>query len=144
MAPEILANKRYSGQAVDVWALGVMLYLMLSGHFPFWGNSEADVRRFIAKAKPKWHGTSMCVCVCVFVCAPYPPPTLMHAAICPLPPFLPDTIPSEARDLIARMLVADPGKRCSAQDILTSSWLMNPTTPRVPGQAGPGKLDGKR
>lgn len=38
MAPEIVTRKEYNGMYADVWALGVMLYIMLSGKLPFSGN----------------------------------------------------------------------------------------------------------
>ncbi len=38
MAPEIHSKKDYFGPPVDVWALGVMLYVMSCGRFPFKGK----------------------------------------------------------------------------------------------------------
>lgn len=35
MAPEIVTKKDYLGPPVDVWACGVILYIMLVGTFPF-------------------------------------------------------------------------------------------------------------
>ncbi len=43
MAPEITLKKEYDGRAVDMWALGVLLYVMLTGQFPFKGISESDL-----------------------------------------------------------------------------------------------------
>jgi serine/threonine protein kinase len=43
MAPEITLKKEYDGKAVDMWALGVLLYVMLTGVFPFKGSSESDL-----------------------------------------------------------------------------------------------------
>uniref|UniRef100_A0A6T6BGW8 Protein kinase domain-containing protein n=1 Tax=Compsopogon caeruleus TaxID=31354 RepID=A0A6T6BGW8_9RHOD len=40
-APEIYEKKMY-GTQVDVWACGVVLYILLSGKFPFWGRSEHE------------------------------------------------------------------------------------------------------
>ncbi|KAJ0412917.1 hypothetical protein ATCC90586_002547 [Pythium insidiosum] len=39
MAPEVVACKTYDGRSVDVWSLGVILYLLLCGRFPFQGAS---------------------------------------------------------------------------------------------------------
>lgn len=43
MAPEIVQKKEYDGRAVDMWALGVLLFAMLTGTFPFRGISETDL-----------------------------------------------------------------------------------------------------
>ncbi len=43
MAPEITQKKEYDGRCVDMWALGVLLYVMLTGTFPFKGISEGDL-----------------------------------------------------------------------------------------------------
>ncbi len=40
MAPEITRKMDYEGKPVDIWALGVLLYVMLTGTFPFRGVSE--------------------------------------------------------------------------------------------------------
>lgn len=43
MCPEIVRKKDYDGKPVDMWALGVLLYVMLTGTFPFRGTSEQDL-----------------------------------------------------------------------------------------------------
>ena len=40
MAPELVAKKDYLGSPVDVWALGVLLYKMLTGYYPFNGKQN--------------------------------------------------------------------------------------------------------
>ena len=37
MAPEITKKSDYEGMPVDMWAVGVLLYVMLVGQFPFRG-----------------------------------------------------------------------------------------------------------
>lgn len=51
MAPEI-ANGRY-GKEIDIYALGVMLYEMLTGHVPFDGESVGEVLMKHLTAEPK-------------------------------------------------------------------------------------------
>jgi len=43
MSPEIVRKKDYDGKPVDMWAIGVLLYVMLTGTFPFRGVSEQDL-----------------------------------------------------------------------------------------------------
>jgi len=54
MAPEI-ANGRY-GKEIDVYALGIMLYEMLTGHVPFEGESVGEILMKHLTAEPKLDG----------------------------------------------------------------------------------------
>lgn len=38
MAPEIVKKIEYRGPPVDIWATGVLFYVLLSGKFPFRGK----------------------------------------------------------------------------------------------------------
>ncbi|RQM22626.1 hypothetical protein B5M09_003350 [Aphanomyces astaci] len=49
MAPEIIHRKTYWGQPVDVWSLGVLLFAMLCGYFPFRARNYNDLYRKIVK-----------------------------------------------------------------------------------------------
>jgi serine/threonine protein kinase len=40
MAPEIVLNREYWGGPADVWSLGVMLFLITTGDFPFKGSLD--------------------------------------------------------------------------------------------------------
>lgn len=48
MAPEIFEGKAYSHK-VDVWALGVVFYAMLTGYTPFRGSDKADLKKNLRK-----------------------------------------------------------------------------------------------
>jgi serine/threonine protein kinase len=49
MAPEIVLKKDYSGFAADVWSMGVVLHLMLTGTYPFKGSTERELYLKIVK-----------------------------------------------------------------------------------------------
>lgn len=57
VAPEILTSSSYSGRAADMWGLGVMLYTMLVGRYPF---HDSDTSSLFAKIRcgefkvPEW------------------------------------------------------------------------------------------
>ena len=56
MAPEVL-RRMQCGQAVDVWALGVLLYEMVTGEAPWWHKEQKELQRKIAHTKlrlPTW------------------------------------------------------------------------------------------
>lgn len=47
MSPEIVSKREYFGGPADVWALGVLLFVMLTGFFPFKSNSDRELYRKI-------------------------------------------------------------------------------------------------
>lgn len=53
IAPEMIAKKGY-GRSVDVWALGITLYKMVSGHFPFKAVSHKALYAKISKGSVKF------------------------------------------------------------------------------------------
>lgn len=49
MSPEIVAKKEYNGNGADVWALGVVMYVILTGFLPFKSPDEKGLYRKIQK-----------------------------------------------------------------------------------------------
>ena len=61
MAPEVLQNK-YADFKVDVWALGVILYSIMSGEIPFRGEGDEDmtteiISKEISSCSPEFWST---------------------------------------------------------------------------------------
>jgi len=54
-APEIILNKAYD-KSVDLWSLGCVLYVILSGRLPFTGNDDPDTADRIARCKYDFPG----------------------------------------------------------------------------------------
>jgi len=46
MAPEIVANKKYSGEKADLWAAAVILFVMKTGSFPFVNKASMNDQLF--------------------------------------------------------------------------------------------------
>ena len=54
MSPELALKKDHYGAPTDIWALGVMLFIMLTGRLPFFGDFEDDLYRRISLGKYKF------------------------------------------------------------------------------------------
>eukprot|EP00347_Sterkiella_histriomuscorum_P003207 403365182 len=62
MSPELATKKEHYGAPTDIWALGVILFIMLTGRMPFYGDFEDDLYRRISKGKyqfPQYHNLSL-------------------------------------------------------------------------------------
>uniref|UniRef100_A0A0D9WDT7 non-specific serine/threonine protein kinase n=1 Tax=Leersia perrieri TaxID=77586 RepID=A0A0D9WDT7_9ORYZ len=57
VAPEIIGNKGYDGATADVWSCGVILFLLLAGHLPFFHSNLMEMYNKITKSEfrfPDW------------------------------------------------------------------------------------------
>ncbi|KAK4886165.1 hypothetical protein RN001_002436 [Aquatica leii] len=57
MAPEIITSRSYSQQC-DVWAIGVIMYMLLSGNLPFYSDHEANLTAMICNEELSYTFTS--------------------------------------------------------------------------------------
>ena len=91
MAPEII--KRKYDEKCDLWSIGVILYILLTGRPPFDGNDDDEILENVKKGVyDKWA---------------YPFPVLS----------------SHSKDLIFKLLQYDPKKRLSAEQALEHPWF---------------------
>ena len=51
MDPDLVKKQPYFAQAADNWALGVILYILVTGRLPFWAAFEGDLYRKIQNGK---------------------------------------------------------------------------------------------
>lgn len=91
VAPEVL--RRNYGVEADVWSAGVILYILLSGVPPFWGENEKNIFDAILRGHID------------FSSDPWP------------------SISSSAKDLVKKMLRADPKERLTALEALNHPWI---------------------
>ncbi|KAM9429681.1 calcium/calmodulin-dependent protein kinase type 1 isoform 2-T2 [Salvelinus alpinus] len=92
VAPELLQQKSY-GKEVDLWALGVITYILLCGYPPFYDESESHMYRQIIKAEYEFD-------------SPYW-----------------DEISNSAKDFIPHMLQKEPEKRYNCEQALKHLWI---------------------
>ncbi len=64
LSPEVLRKQPYT-YAVDVWSVGVVLYILLVGYPPFWDDDQAKMFEQIKKGK---YDVRLFACTCAFVC----------------------------------------------------------------------------
>jgi len=56
-SPEMLAGRKYLGEETDIWSLGIILYILLSGGLPFDDDDEGITKDLIMKGEyeePDW------------------------------------------------------------------------------------------
>ena len=57
MAPEIIQKKPYSFE-VDIWALGVLVYVLIDKSYPFDGNTKEQLFDNVIECKPMYKGNA--------------------------------------------------------------------------------------
>ncbi|KAI2545736.1 CAMK2B isoform 16 [Pan troglodytes] len=97
LSPEVLRKEAY-GKPVDIWACGVILYILLVGYPPFWDEDQHKLYQQIKAGaydfpSPEW-----------------------------------DTVTPEAKNLINQMLTINPAKRITAHEALKHPWVCQRST----------------
>ncbi|XP_052006530.1 calcium/calmodulin-dependent protein kinase type II subunit gamma-like isoform X33 [Xyrauchen texanus] len=97
LSPEVLRKDPY-GKPVDIWACGVILYILLVGYPPFWDEDQHKLYQQIKAGaydfpSPEW-----------------------------------DTVTPEAKNLINQMLTINPAKRITADQALKHPWICQRST----------------
>ena len=98
VAPEVLLNLGYNGYSADVWSLGICLFAMLTGFFPF---TEAVAHNAYYAGAHKQAAAYGSLTLAVFG---------LYSTPCPLSP--------RAVELVDRLLRISPVQRSSAGDAL--------------------------
>jgi calcium-dependent protein kinase len=93
VAPEVLAGSY--DEKNDIWSCGVMMFVLLAGYPPFYGDTDKEVVKAVKSGEfqfdeTDWYGTS-----------------------------------EESKDLIKNMLVMDTNTRYSAAQTLMHPWMKN-------------------
>jgi calcium-dependent protein kinase len=95
MAPEIVKNLPYDAK-VDIWSLGVVAYILLSGKPPFSGTTKQEIFMQLSSQSISYTDNSAWL-----------------------------KVSREAKSLVKKMLTRDPRIRPSAEDLLAHEFFQD-------------------
>jgi len=101
VAPEILTAESYD-KSVDMWSVGVIIYILLSGYPPFYADSAPALFKKIMDVKYDFDDSVW------------------------------DDISDSAKDLIRNLLVKEPSRRFSAKQCLEHPWVKGAAASKNP------------
>jgi Ca2+-binding EF-hand superfamily protein len=96
-SPEVLKNNY--NKKCDIWSCGVIMYVLLSGHFPFFGKTEEEITKKILSGKFKFDERYF------------------------------SNISDKAKDLISKCLIYDKNKRISIEEVLKHEFFADDLNP---------------
>ena len=110
LAPEMLQRRDYT-KAVDTWALGVIVFVLVCGCLPFDDDSSTVPSDDLVRAKfvlhfPRWA----------------------------------KNLSDSAKDLLSHLLDVNPATRYTAEQALDHPWVRGDTAPRGNLLASPGRI----
>ncbi|XP_074257843.1 serine/threonine-protein kinase H1 isoform X1 [Saimiri boliviensis] len=115
IAPEVLVRKPYTN-SVDMWALGVIAYILLSGTMPFEDDNRTRLYRQILRGKYSYSGEN----------ASWPDSPWLTYILKWLQGKQPwPSVSNLAKDFIDRLLTVDPGARMTALQALRHPWVVS-------------------
>jgi serine/threonine protein kinase len=92
VSPEILMRKGYDQQS-DMWSVGCIVYLLLSGNLPFMGRTQKELFRKIVSGKYEFVSDDW------------------------------KDVSDDAKDLVQKLLVSNPDSRITANEAVRHKWL---------------------
>lgn len=101
MAPEIIENLPYS-QLCDVWALGIIMFILLTSHSPFSSESESKLREQIKRADINIYSKH-------------------YVNLSP-----------EAKHCLQRMIKVNPAHRITSSELFEHPWFLDKTLGEMP------------
>ena len=96
-SPEVLKN--YYSKECDVWSCGIIMYVLLSGHFPFIGKTEDEITKKILAGKFTFNNKYF------------------------------SNVSDKAKDLIKKCLVYNKNKRITAEQALKHEFFADDINP---------------
>lgn len=98
VSPEVL-NKSY-GKKCDLWSVGVVVYMIICGYYPFYGDSTNEIVKHVASGKLDY-------------------PTAEWGGVA-----------ASAKEFVSALLTVDPKERPSALEAIEHPWIVKHTAAR--------------
>jgi serine/threonine-protein kinase SRK2 len=131
LAPEVISTLKgdtYDGKIADIWSCGVMLYVMLTGSYPFERQGDKTSASKLQLMIARILKVDYKVCVVRMLAASLQ----THSPVCTYPQFPPNVDPSpELQDLLDRILTRDPARRITIAEIFEHPWFCKDLPPGV-------------